>query len=76
MASDQPKGVVAAVMSLIMMLIQAVGIELFKLVYVHWGLAALCVMNGLLMLIFAALTPPLMRRTMRVITPGPVIPAA
>ncbi|HBP31614.1 MAG: MFS transporter [Advenella sp.] len=76
MASDQPKGVVAAVMSLIMMLIQAVGIELFKLVYVHWGLAALCIMNGLLMLTFAALTPPLMRRTMRVVTPGPIIPAA
>ncbi|ETF02774.1 multidrug transporter [Advenella kashmirensis W13003] len=71
MASDQPKGVVAAVMSLIMMLMQAVGIELFKLVYVHWGLAALCIMNGLLMLIFAALTPPLMRKAMRIATPGP-----
>ncbi len=75
MASDQPKGVVAAVMSLIMMLMQAVGIELFKLVYVHWGLAALCVMNGLLMLAFAALTPPLMRKAMRVATPGPSMPA-
>ncbi len=76
MASDQPKGVVAAVMSLIMMLLQALGIELFKLVYVHWGLAVLCIMNGLLMLAFAALTRPVMRKAMSVAGPAPAVSAS
>ncbi|NLY64383.1 MAG: MFS transporter [Alcaligenaceae bacterium] len=65
LSSQAPKGVVAAAMSLIMMLMSAISIELFKWLYVIAHLPWLCIACATLAAIYALLTTPVMRLAMR-----------